>query len=113
MGTVTLGIAEARNDLSAVINRAAYGREVVVLQSRGRPKVVMMSYEDYLSLEAKRRAERNMADSVKAEQLAVLARADALRQTILARRGGKPLEDSVDVLNRLRQERVDELIGLC
>ncbi len=45
-----LSIAEARRDLSRVVNTVAFGREPVVLTSRGRPKAVLLGHEEFLGL---------------------------------------------------------------
>ena len=45
-----ISIAEASRQLSQVINRATYGREVVVLTSRGRPKAVLVGVEAFQAL---------------------------------------------------------------
>jgi prevent-host-death family protein len=43
----TVSIAEASRELSQLINRAAYGRDVVVLTSRGQPKAVLIGIEAF------------------------------------------------------------------
>ena len=43
---------EARGNLSEVLNRAAYGKERVVLARRGRPLAAVVSMEDVAVLEA-------------------------------------------------------------
>ncbi len=45
-----LSIAEARRDLSQVVNKVAFGKTPVVLTSRGRPKAVLLGHEEYLRL---------------------------------------------------------------
>lgn len=107
MGTMTVGIAEARNDLSAVINRAAYGKEAVILHSRGKPKAAVINYEDYLLFQVWREA---LAET-KTDQLRVLEQARNLRARIQARIGGF-LPDSAEELDRLREERIHELSSL-
>lgn len=42
-----VSIAEAKRDLSRLVNRAAYGHEVIILASRGQPKAVLLGIEDY------------------------------------------------------------------
>jgi prevent-host-death family protein len=48
MGTVS--IAEAGRQLSKLVNQASYGREVVVLTSRGQPKAVLIGVEAFQEL---------------------------------------------------------------
>ena len=43
----TISIAEASRQFSQVVNRAAYGRDVVVLTSRGQPKAVLLGMHEY------------------------------------------------------------------
>jgi hypothetical protein len=45
------------------------------------------------------------------ERLEALENAHALTKRILKRRGGVPLTDAVDVINPMREERDDELLG--
>ncbi len=45
-----LSIAEARRELSRVINQVAFGKTPVVLTSRGRPKAVPLGHEEYVRL---------------------------------------------------------------
>ena len=48
----SLSTAEARDRFSEVLNRAAFGKERVVLTRRGRPLAAMVPIEDVESLEA-------------------------------------------------------------
>lgn len=48
--TVT-SISELKNALSEYLNRAAYGRERIVVASRGKPKAAVISIEDLRRLE--------------------------------------------------------------
>lgn len=47
-----VSIAQAKRELSRLINRAAYGHEVITLSSRGQPKAVLLGLEDYQCLTA-------------------------------------------------------------
>ena len=102
MGTITISLTEVKKSLGEVVNRAAYGGERIVLVSRGKPKAALVSIKDLELLEslvserALRRARRREA----------LAEADALRETILSRRGDVPLPDSAEDLRNLREERI-------
>lgn len=55
--TNSVSIAQAKRELSRLVNRAAYGHEVIILSSRGQPKAVLLGLEDYerLSAEGPRR----------------------------------------------------------
>ncbi len=48
---MTVSISELKNTLSEILNRAAFGRERIVVSSRGRPKAAVISIEDLELLE--------------------------------------------------------------
>jgi prevent-host-death family protein len=115
-----VGIAEAKNDLSELVNRAAYGGERIVLGSRGKPKAAIVSLADLQRLQEieNTRTEDEMppeSDQVEmfdtrptwtAEaQMGVLDRSANLRAAMRQRRGGRPLPDSVPLLRQIRSER--------
>ena len=43
----SISIAEAGRQLSQIVNRASYGREVMVLTSRGKPKAVLVGIDTF------------------------------------------------------------------
>jgi len=43
----TISIAEAGRQLSQIVNRASYGREVMVLTSHGKPKAVLVGIDTF------------------------------------------------------------------
>jgi len=47
----TVSIGEVKRDISELVNRVAYGHERIVLTSRGKPKAVLVSVEDYARLQ--------------------------------------------------------------
>lgn len=98
-------IAEARNTLSALINKVAYGDVRVTLESRGKPKAVLVSLEDLKKLE---RLDEDGQGEAAAE---TLARARSLRERIRARRQ-EDMADSACAVEQLRRGRVRELSGL-
>jgi prevent-host-death family protein len=49
---IEVTISEVKAGFSEYVNRAAYGRERVIILSRGKPKAVMMSIEDLRRFEA-------------------------------------------------------------
>lgn len=98
MGQPTrVSIGQVKRDISELVNRVAYGGERIVLTSRGRPKAVLVSVEDY------ERLQRGQASDRMAWWREWVARSDALRARILARRGGVP----IDVDELMRQDRED------
>jgi prevent-host-death family protein len=92
-------VAHAKNTLSSLINKVAYGKTRILLESRGKPKAALISTEDL------ERLERLEAGEGTAEvHLHILAQAQALRRKIQRRRK-KLLPDSAHLLNRLREKR--------
>lgn len=49
-----VSIGEVKRDISELVNRVAYGGERIVLTSRGKPKAVLVSVEDYERFRPKR-----------------------------------------------------------
>ncbi len=109
MGTVSVNLTEAKQNLGEIVNRAAYGGDRIVLLSRGKPRAALVSVEDLRLLESLGENEKELR---RAYRRAWLARADTVRERILAR-VGRPLPDSAEELRELREERTDELAGLC
>ena len=60
---------EARNQFSDVLNRAAYGREHVVLTRRGKPIAAVISFEDLQILERALEAIEDQIDLAEAERV--------------------------------------------
>ncbi len=108
MGTATVSMTQAKNELADVVNRVAYGGERIVLLSRGRPKAAIISFEDLQLLEGLREGKK----AHQAWMESWLAEARGLRQEILKRREGVPLPDSVETLRELREERDEQILGL-
>ena len=46
-----ISVSEMKDTLSEVLNRAAYGKERIVIASRGRPKATVISIDDLEPLE--------------------------------------------------------------
>jgi predicted HicB family RNase H-like nuclease len=52
-------------------------------------------------------------EELRAQRLATLEKLRLLRESILARRGGKPFDlDVVQLIKEMREERVDDILGL-
>jgi len=100
---ITVGIAKAKNELSMLLNLAAFGGERIILQSRGKPKAAIISLGDLQKLEQLEKS----SNTVQSQRL-FLAKAQRLREHILERRGNL-LPDSSDQLSKIRKERADEL----
>ena len=48
--TIHVSIGQVKRDISELINRVAYSGERIVLTSRGKPKAVLVSLDDYSRL---------------------------------------------------------------
>lgn len=90
MTEIRVSIGQVKRDISDLVNRVAYRGERVVLTSRGKPKAVLVSVEDYARL-----TEQGVGDEA-ARWRAWRNESAALNAEILARRGGEPLD--VDAL---------------
>jgi len=101
---ITVGIAKAKNELSMLVNLAAFGGERIILQSRGKPKAAIISFEELQKLEELEKT----VNTVQSQRVQVLAKAQQLRVRILERRGNL-LPDSSDQLRKIREERTNEL----
>jgi len=99
MGTEKTSVAQAKNTLSSLINKVAYGKARVVLESRGKPKAALISTEDLEKLE--RLEKRGAAPQ---RRLSILLQAQALRGK-MRRRRKKLLPDSAELLGQLRRQR--------
>jgi prevent-host-death family protein len=97
MSETHISIGRIKRDISELLNRVAFGGERIVLTSRGRPKAVIVSLEDYQRLQ--QGDEQAQLSSWKAW----LAKNEALTGRILAERGGEPLD--VDAI--LAETRAD------
>jgi len=103
MGTEKASVAHAKNTLSSLINKVAYGKTRVVLESRGKPKAVLISTEDLKRLE-----HLEQRDVAPQNRQKILVQAQALRGK-MRRRRKKILPDSADRLNQLRERRAREI----
>ena len=92
-------VAHAKNTLSNLINKVAYGKTRILLESRGKPKAALVSTEDLERLERLEASEESPE-----VRLRILAQAQLLRRKIQRRRK-KLLPDSADLLNKLREKR--------
>ena len=95
--TVHVSIGQVKRDISELVNRVAYQGERVVLTSRGRPKAVLVSLEDYARLQE---AEKDLTSRTK-----WLAGAQALAERIRQHRGDQDID--VDALIQADQEERD------
>ena len=86
---MVVSIRQAARQLSRLINQAVYGNEHITITSRGKPKAVLLSFNEYARLtQTQPRTE-------------ALEGARRLRETFAARYGVL----SVDLVQAARQER--------
>lgn len=97
---MNIGIARAKARLSELVNRVAFGNEYIVLESRGKPKAVLVSLEDFKHVQSGRSAR-----PTRTQQLLALAEADRVRRS-LESRSLLPVSEEV---SRLSEERIDAL----
>lgn len=82
----TVSIGEVKRDISELVNRVAYGGERIVLTSRGKPKAVLVSLEDYERLQTEEQQRRQQ------QWKEWLRKAEQLSAEIAARRQGEPID---------------------
>jgi prevent-host-death family protein len=93
--TIEISIGQVKRDISELVNRVAYKGERIILTSRGRPKAVLVSLEDYARLQQVEQGQANRS--------AWLAEARALAERIRQHRGNQ----DIDVNALLDAERTD------
>lgn len=100
-----VSIGQVKREISELLNRVAFGGERIVLTSRGRPKAVIVSLEDYQRiLDADKEQRISEWEAWRAENEALTAR-------ILARRGGEPLDaDAIWAETRADLEHRDDYL---
>jgi len=95
--TMQVSIGQVKRDISELVNRVAFQGERIVLTSRGHPKAVLISMEDYARLQE---AERGPVG-----RTAWLASAQALSERIRQRRGNQGID--IDALIATDQDERD------
>lgn len=100
---------DAIKNFSQLMAQVAYGGKHVIVEQCGKPMIALVSIEDLQRLEELEQDK----ETVRKQRLAALEMAAASRQRIALERNGVPLPDSAEEINRLREERVHELSGLC
>lgn len=100
-----VAIGQVKRDISDLVNRVAYSGERIILTSRGKPKAVLVSLEDYEKIQQSER------EAHLSEWQAWTVRAEALSARILERRGGEPLDlDVLWEMEKADQEARDNAI---
>ena len=86
MSETQVSIGKVKREISELVNRVAFGGERIVLTSRGKPKAVIVSLDDYERIQ-----QAEAQPQVEAWE-AWRAANEALSARILAQRGGEPLD---------------------
>ena len=99
-----VSIGQVKRDISQLVNRVAFGAERIILTSRGKPKAVLISMEDYEKLQA---MNRNALDEWEAWK----KRAEVMVGRMAARQGTNPIDfDAILEANRADLEARDAWI---
>lgn len=102
MNTTYVSTAEAKQRFSELVNQVFYGGQEVVVTSRGKPKVAIVSLK---SEEATRQSE-----SQKQKRLKAFKELQELRAEIISESKGS-LPDPVITLRKIRRERDQQIIN--
>jgi len=98
---------EVKNSWGRVVKRVLQSREPALVESKGKPTVVIMPADDYERLVTKQDAE-----STKREQLMLLDEAERFAKDVAHVYPQRGQPDSVKILREMREERDDRLMGL-
>jgi prevent-host-death family protein len=102
--TFEVSIGQVKRDISELVNRVAYRGERVILTSRGRPKAVLVSLEDYEKIK--------QAESGLPARTAWLAESRALAERIRERRQDQEIDvDALLAAGRADLETRDDPAG--
>lgn len=99
----SVSVAEAGRQLSQLINRAAYGREVVVITSRGQAKAVLLGVEAFDQLVG--------LDELSSQPIPPLSEFRQRTRAAFAESGYSSREDILALTQAVRQERFAERAG--
>lgn len=96
-----IGLADARSNLSSLVNDVAHGRQRVIIESRGRAKAVLVGLDDLERLE---RGDRSDAPNPMLSWL---------RDTAALLHGQRPIRgSSLDALREVREGTVHDASGV-
>lgn len=104
MNESTISLTDLKRNLGEVVNRAAYGKERIILLSRGKPRAALISIQELEQLQLLAQ-EAQVSRNIQ-KQMDLLAEMDALRAEL------DEMTDSVEVLREVREERLDGLLGV-
>jgi prevent-host-death family protein len=110
METVT--VAEARRRLAEVVAKVGPGGKRVLLERHGKPVAAMISVEDLKKLENMEKQQDQRDEERRRQALIASEAANRAREMMLKERNGEYLPDSAELIREMREERVDEILGL-
>lgn len=100
MGESQVSIGRVKREISELLNRVAFGGERIVLTSRGKPKAVIVSLDDYEQIQQiETQTQLNRWEDW-------LAANKVLTAKIMVERGGEPLD-----VNKIWAETRNDLEG--
>ncbi|MCB0164278.1 MAG: type II toxin-antitoxin system Phd/YefM family antitoxin [Anaerolineae bacterium] len=103
--TTYVGVNEARSRFSDLVNQVCYGGKQVVVTSRGRPKVAIVTLRA-----AQDRRLSAETTPLRHKRQAALKKLDQNYQALQQETHGQ-LPDPVEILHQLRHERTQQLLG--
>lgn len=117
MVQVEVTLTELRQGLGALVNRAAYSGERIILMAYGTPKAAIVSIEDLRRLGQIPEQETSFShdtDVLAKRYSRGLAAADAIQERIRRWQEEQGIQppDSTELLRALREERDDEILGV-
>lgn len=106
MTTQTVTLSDLKRNLGEIVNLASYGGQRIILLSRGKARAALIGMEDLHRLEA---SDQNRRNAYLEEQRSLLIEARLLREQMQA---ADQCTTSEEVLQEVREERVDDLLGM-
>ena len=98
---------EVKNSWGRVVKRVLQRREAALVESKGKPTVVILPADDYERLVTEQGIEAN-----KREQLTLLDEVERFAKEVAARYPQHPQPDSVEMIRETREEQDDRLTDL-
>ncbi len=96
----TISVSEAKNKLSAMLKWAVENQDEVVVESRGRPKAVILPYAEYEMFQSLREKERRQAALQRLQELATANQ--ALNQDLTP-------EEAEEIADEVTRETIERM----
>lgn len=98
----TISVSEAKNNLSAMLKWAVANRDEVIVESHGRPKAVILPYEEYETFLSLREKERRRD---------ALRRLQKVAASVQGRSQDLTPEEAESLADEVTRETIDRMIG--